>query len=48
MSTAFGQLIGGHEVAAASGQEESGYGRDSGMESVLESTQLKGAWIDLS
>jgi aldehyde dehydrogenase (NAD+) len=37
-----------HWAVPFGGFKESGYGRDSGMESVLESTQLKGAWIDLS
>jgi acyl-CoA reductase-like NAD-dependent aldehyde dehydrogenase len=37
-----------HWAVPFGGFKESGYGRDSGMESVLESTQIKGAWIDLS
>jgi aldehyde dehydrogenase (NAD+) len=37
-----------HWAVPFGGFKESGYGRDSGMESVLESTQLKSAWIDLS
>jgi acyl-CoA reductase-like NAD-dependent aldehyde dehydrogenase len=30
------------------GVKDSGFGRDSGWESVLENTQLKTAWVDLS
>jgi aldehyde dehydrogenase (NAD+) len=37
-----------HWAVPFGGFKESGYGRDSGMESVLESTQLKSAWVDLS
>jgi aldehyde dehydrogenase (NAD+) len=37
-----------HWAVPFGGFKESGYGRDSGMESVLESTQIKSAWIDLS
>jgi len=37
-----------HWAVPFGGFKESGYGRDSGMESVLESTQLKSAWVDLT
>jgi aldehyde dehydrogenase (NAD+) len=37
-----------HWAVPFGGFKESGYGRDSGMESVLESTQLKSAWVELS
>lgn len=36
-----------HWAVPFGGVKESGYGRDSGIESVLENTQVKGAWIDL-
>jgi aldehyde dehydrogenase (NAD+) len=36
-----------HWALPFGGVKDSGYGRDSGMESVLENTVLKGAWIDL-
>jgi aldehyde dehydrogenase (NAD+) len=36
-----------HWALPFGGVKDSGYGRDSGMESVLESTVLKSAWIDL-
>jgi len=37
-----------HWAVPFGGLKDSGYGRDSGMESVLENTALKGAWIDLA
>ena len=37
-----------HWALPFGGVKESGHGRDSGIESVLENTQLKTAWIDLS
>jgi aldehyde dehydrogenase (NAD+) len=36
-----------HWALPFGGVKDSGYGRDSGMESVLENTVLKSAWIDL-
>jgi aldehyde dehydrogenase (NAD+) len=36
-----------HWALPFGGVKDSGYGRDSGMESVLENTVLKAAWIDL-
>jgi acyl-CoA reductase-like NAD-dependent aldehyde dehydrogenase len=36
-----------HWAVPFGGVKDSGYGRDSGMESVLENTQLKTAWIEL-
>ena len=36
-----------HWALPFGGVKDSGYGRDSGMESVLEGTVLKSAWIDL-
>ena len=37
-----------HWALPFGGVKDSGYGRDSGIESVLENTQLKTAWIDLA
>jgi (Z)-2-((N-methylformamido)methylene)-5-hydroxybutyrolactone dehydrogenase len=37
-----------HWALPFGGVKDSGYGRDSGIESVLESTVLKSAWIDLA
>jgi aldehyde dehydrogenase (NAD+) len=37
-----------HWALPFGGVKESGHGRDSGIESVLENTQLKTAWIDLT
>lgn len=37
-----------HWALPFGGFKDSGYGRDSGLESILENTQLKTAWIDLS
>jgi aldehyde dehydrogenase (NAD+) len=37
-----------HWALPFGGVKNSGYGRDSGIESVLENTQLKTAWIDLA
>jgi len=37
-----------HWALPFGGVKDSGYGRDSGIESVLENTQLKTAWIDLT
>jgi acyl-CoA reductase-like NAD-dependent aldehyde dehydrogenase len=37
-----------HWALPFGGVQDSGYGRDSGIESVLENTQLKTAWIDLA
>jgi aldehyde dehydrogenase (NAD+) len=37
-----------HWALPFGGWKDSGYGRDSGWESILENTQLKTAWIDLS
>lgn len=37
-----------HWAAPFGGVKDSGFGRDSGWESVLENTQLKTAWIDLA
>jgi aldehyde dehydrogenase (NAD+) len=37
-----------HWALPFGGVKDSGYGRDSGVESVLENTQLKTAWIDLA
>ena len=36
-----------HWAVPFGGVKDSGYGRDSGMESVLENTQLKTSWIEL-
>jgi aldehyde dehydrogenase (NAD+) len=36
-----------HWAVPFGGVKDSGYGRDSGVESVLENTQIKSAWIDL-
>jgi acyl-CoA reductase-like NAD-dependent aldehyde dehydrogenase len=36
-----------HWAMPFGGMKESGYGRDSGWESVLENTQLKTSWIEL-
>ena len=36
-----------HWAVPFGGVKESGYGRDSGWESVLENTRLKSSWIDL-
>ena len=37
-----------HWALPFGGWKDSGYGRDSGWESILENTQLKTAWIDLA
>ena len=37
-----------HWALPFGGTKDSGYGRDSGWESVLENTQLKTCWIDLA
>jgi aldehyde dehydrogenase (NAD+) len=37
-----------HWALPFGGWKDSGYGRDSGWESILENTQLKTSWIDLS
>jgi acyl-CoA reductase-like NAD-dependent aldehyde dehydrogenase len=37
-----------HWALPFGGVKDSGYGRDSGLESVLENTRLKTAWIDLA
>jgi acyl-CoA reductase-like NAD-dependent aldehyde dehydrogenase len=37
-----------HWAVPFGGVKDSGYGRDSGLEGVLENTQIKGAWIDLA
>jgi aldehyde dehydrogenase (NAD+) len=37
-----------HWALPFGGVKDSGHGRDSGVESVLENTQLKTAWIDLT
>jgi aldehyde dehydrogenase (NAD+) len=37
-----------HWALPFGGVKDSGYGRDSGIESVLENTQLKTVWIDLA
>ena len=37
-----------HWALPFGGVKDSGYGRDSGVESVLENTQLKTVWIDLA
>ena len=36
-----------HWAVPFGGVKDSGYGRDSGMESVLENTQLKTSWIEI-
>jgi acyl-CoA reductase-like NAD-dependent aldehyde dehydrogenase len=36
-----------HWALPFGGFRESGYGKDSGVESVLENTRLKTAWIEL-
>ena len=36
-----------HWAIPFGGVKESGYGRDSGWESVLENTQLKSSWIEI-
>lgn len=36
-----------HWAVPFGGVKDSGYGRDSGLEGVLENTQIKSAWIDL-
>jgi aldehyde dehydrogenase (NAD+) len=36
-----------HWAVPFGGVKESGYGRDSGWESVLENTQLKTSWIEI-
>ncbi len=37
-----------HWALPFGGFKDSGYGKDSGLESVLENTRIKTAWIDLA